>query len=176
MRLLQLMMATAVMFTSTAMAQIKANFSGKWQLDVINSTNLAKDNTKIVAIVQDSAAITINRAIVTSENSLKRAADTIYLDGAVHPVNKNRAKDFHLPAGKVSGFTRASTLAWSDGGKSLTINTSYGLTIDDKPFKVKTVEKWTLDSTGQKLTISGITESVGNSENYSDIYARIENN
>jgi len=169
-----IIMLTVMFICNAAIAQTNANFSGKWQLDVVNSTNLDKDNMNAIVVDQNPTGILINRTVVTSERSLKRSSDTVYLDGAAHPANKNLAKDLKLPTGKVSGFTRTSTLTWSDDGKSLTINTTYSLTIDDKPFTVKTVEKWTLDSAGQKLTISGDTDNAGKTENYTDIYSHME--
>lgn len=170
MRFLQLMMVF-VLFTGTAIAQNKANFSGKWQLDLANSTNLAKDNGKLIVVSQDPASIIISGTIFTSENTPRLLGDTVYLDGVAHPFRRNKANDFKLPKGKVSGFTRTTTPAWSDDGKSLTISTSYSVIIDDKPIAFKTVEKWALDSDGQKLTISGSTSYADSTETYTDVYA-----
>lgn len=174
MRFLESLIMSTVMFTATvAMAQTKCNFSGKWQMDVVNSSNVAKDNMNAIVVDQNATGIIINRTIFTSESSLKHRTDTIYTDGAAHPANRNMVKDLKIPTGKVSGFTRTSILAWSDDGKSVTINTNYSLTIDDKPYAVKTNEKWTLDSTGEKLTISGTADNAGKTENYTDFYTQM---
>lgn len=171
-RVFKLMMAFA-MLGGTAMAQTRADFSGKWLLDIANSTNLAKDNAKVMAVSQDSAALTIHMTGMDSVNMIKIPVDTVYLDGAAHPYKRNKARDFKLPQGKVSGFSRITTPAWSADGKSLTISTTYSISIDDKPLIFKTTEKWTLDSTGQKLTISGNTSYPDNTQTYTDIYTQM---
>lgn len=174
MRFLRSLIMVAVTFTGTAtMAQTKANFSGKWQLDLVHSTNLAKDKGKLISISQQPTTIIISASIFTSENTPKLVADTVYLEGGAHPFKRNKVNDFKFPKGNVSDFTRTAIPIWSDGGKSLTINTIYNLMIDGKALTFKSIEKWTLDSTGQKLTINSNTSYADNTETHTDVYTHM---
>lgn len=169
-RFLQLTMVF-VMFAGTVKAQAKADFSGNWALDLGASSNPAKEKMRIMSVIQQPSAIILSYTFMAAESArLTISKDTLYMDGTAHAGSEDKADDFKLGEGKISGFTRTGTSKWSDDGTSLTISTDYSAKVDGKPVTFKTTEVWTMDDTGKKITINYTINYAGSAENYTYIY------
>lgn len=169
MRFLQLIIVFT-MISGTAMAQTKTSFAGTWGMDVQNSKTPAKDLMRAMMVDQQEGFIAMSASVVDADHHVKGIQDTAYMDGVAHAAKESKADDFKLPDGKISAFTRTGTAKWSDDNSSLTITTNYSLSINGKPDTFKTIEVWTLDDTGKKLTINYTVNYIDGSENFTYIY------
>ena len=134
-----LLLVAAPMMSQTA----HPDLSGKWSLDAAASGVEAAGVTAIVTIAQTEKSIKIDQDITTPAGANKSSL-TFALDGA----SKNTVDVQGRP------IEMNSTTAWE--GSTLVVKTTA-----DVGVTVKSVERWSLDETGKKLTLSSDIDAGG---------------
>jgi hypothetical protein len=139
-------MLSCLLVIPAANVAAQTNFSGAWALNESKS-NLGEGRFRLSSalnVKQQGNTITIESTRAGRDGGNTTTSETLTLDGK-EVVNKTENR------------SSMSAATWS--GNSLVIKSTTEMTRGDQAFKTTSTDTWTLDGTGNVLTIQSVSTS-----------------
>jgi hypothetical protein len=146
-------LVSLAMLVTVALGAAGQNFSGTWVLDKGKSEGLGRNmqNADVTLVVtQDDRQLMVETQVTGASGESRPPEKVTYnLDGS----KTNAELGGRMP------MKASLTAGWKDGGKTLELNQERSGSFNGNEFTATLKDHWTLDASGQVLTINRKSDS-----------------
>lgn len=149
MKLKNLAVGSALMVVASviALASLKANFAGEWNMDKSKSEGLPPEMAQTMTVVQDGDKVSIETTVINGDQK-QSIKDNYLLDGSAQDF----APQANTPEGVITGKGKRNA-KWNDDGKGFVVSDEAKFESPEGEVIVTTVRKWALADDGKTLLI-----------------------